>query len=152
MFLSLHDTEHGHCGDNEICDSKKISKPKRFCNPILPVHFSPSLNKNVSYHPWGSVLTTCRKEIFDQWPFLTLSPETIEPFRNLCGQPGFHTAAFNGRFWGVLLVEVVLRCFQLWNPLLCTWEGMGTVVRPVPYPEVSLYTAPLLRMPLLGTI
>lgn len=38
---------------------------KGLFNPILPVHFSPSLNKNVSYHPWGSVLTTCRKEIFD---------------------------------------------------------------------------------------
>lgn len=38
---------------------------KGLFNPILPVHFRPSLNKNVSYHPWGSVLTTCRKEIFD---------------------------------------------------------------------------------------
>lgn len=51
-------------GRMECVVVRRNPRLKGLFNPILPVHFSLSLNKNISYHPWGSVLSTCRKKKF----------------------------------------------------------------------------------------
>lgn len=60
MFSSLNGKECSR--EDAISSHKKKSRGKKAYLILFCQHFSPSLNQKFSYHPWGSLLSSCGEE------------------------------------------------------------------------------------------